>query len=50
MKDTSSNVPFWWVLLFIVLALGAGAAIVFAVGGSLISAGAGALLPLPGLH
>jgi hypothetical protein len=50
MADTSTNVPFWWVLLFVVLALGAGAAIVLAVGGSLISGGAGVLLPLLGLH
>lgn len=33
----SESVPFWWVLLFIVLALGGGAAAVFALGGSLIS-------------
>ncbi|WP_191967090.1 MULTISPECIES: hypothetical protein [Haloferax] len=40
----SESVPFWWVLLFILLALGSGAAVVLAVGGSLISAMAG--LPL----
>lgn len=49
MADTSTNVPFWWVLLFVVLALGAGAAIVVALGGSLISS-PGVLLPVLGLH
>lgn len=49
MADTSTNVPFWWVLLFVVLALGAGAAIVVALGGSLISSQS-VLLPLLGLH
>ncbi|WP_411965211.1 hypothetical protein [Haloferax sp. YSMS24] len=33
----SNSVPFWWVLLFILLALGSGAAVVFAVGGSLVA-------------
>ncbi|QIQ77559.1 hypothetical protein GL213_14115 [Halogeometricum borinquense] len=46
MADSGSNVPFWWILLFVVLALGAGAGTVLALGGSLIASGAGALLPL----
>ena len=50
MADSSTNVPFWWILLFVLLALGAGAAIVLAVGGSLVSSGTGVLLPLLGLH
>ncbi|ELZ93279.1 MULTISPECIES: hypothetical protein [Haloferax] len=33
----SESVPFWWIVLFLVLALGSGAAVVFSVGGSLIS-------------
>jgi hypothetical protein len=40
----SDSVPFWWVLLFVLLALGLGAATVVGVGGSLI---AGVLVPLP---
>jgi hypothetical protein len=36
--DTESDgIPLWWVVLFIVLALGAGAATVIAVGGSLVA-------------
>ncbi|WP_410765833.1 hypothetical protein [Haloferax sp. DFSO60] len=34
----SDSIPFWWIVLFLVLALGAGGAVVLAVGGSLISA------------
>lgn len=30
------SVPLWWVIVFLLLALGAGAAVVFAVGGSLV--------------
>jgi predicted secreted protein len=38
MSDSESDaVPLWWVVLFIVLALGAGAATVLAVGGSLVA-------------
>jgi hypothetical protein len=39
MADSSSDsgVPLWWVVLFVVLALGAGAATVLAVGGSLVA-------------
>lgn len=36
MEETDSRVPFWWFLLFVVLALGAGAVTVFAVGGELM--------------
>ncbi|CQR51308.1 hypothetical protein BN996_02682 [Haloferax massiliensis] len=36
----SESVPFWWIVLFLVLALGSGAAVVFSVGGSLISGAA----------
>lgn len=36
MADKDSRVPFWWFILFVILALGAGAATVFAVGGSLM--------------
>jgi predicted secreted protein len=32
----SDSVPLWWVVLFIVLALGAGVATVVAVGGSIV--------------
>jgi predicted secreted protein len=39
--DTESDaIPLWWVVLFIVLALGAGAATVIAVGGSLVASAA----------
>jgi predicted secreted protein len=38
----SNSVPTWWILLFLVLALGLGAFAVSAVGGSLI---AGVALP-----
>jgi hypothetical protein len=33
----STSIPFWWVVLFVVMALGAGAAAVLAVGGSLVA-------------
>ncbi|MGQ4556747.1 hypothetical protein [Halobellus sp. GM3] len=36
MADDNSRVPFWWLVLFLLLALGAGAATVIAVGGSLM--------------
>jgi len=42
----NDSVPLWWVLVFIVLALGLGAVAVLAVGGSLITP-AGAVLPAP---
>jgi hypothetical protein len=50
MSDADANaesdaVPFWWVVVFIVLALGAGAATVLAVGGSLVANAA--VLPFP---
>ena len=46
MSDTGNDsVPIWWVLVFIVLALGLGAITVLSVGGSLIDP-AGVLLPL----
>jgi hypothetical protein len=37
MADSETGVPFWWIVLFAVLALGAGVFTVFAVGGSLIT-------------
>jgi hypothetical protein len=40
----SDAVPFWWLVLFLLLALGLGAATVVGVGGSLI---AGLLAPAP---
>jgi hypothetical protein len=43
MPETNSRVPFWWLVLFLLLALGAGAAAVLAVGGSLL---AGVVLPV----
>ncbi|WP_224270256.1 hypothetical protein [Haloprofundus salinisoli] len=39
------TVPFWWVVLFLALALGAGAIAVTSVGGSLIDS-TGVVLPL----
>jgi hypothetical protein len=33
----SNSVPLWWVLVFIALAIGGGAAVVLAVGGSLVA-------------
>lgn len=35
--DTDSGVPLWWLLMFLVIALGAGAATIFLIGGSLIT-------------
>ena len=43
MAENNTRVPFWWLVLFLLLALGAGAAAVFTVGGSLL---AGATLPV----
>jgi hypothetical protein len=40
----SDAVPFWWLVLFLLLALGLGAATVLGVGGSLI---AGVVVPVP---
>jgi predicted secreted protein len=40
----SETVPFWWLVLFVLLALGLGAATVLGVGGSLV---AGVLAPTP---
>jgi hypothetical protein len=45
----NESIPFWWIALFVLLALGLGAAAVLAVGGSLIESGAGAIVPLPPL-
>ncbi|MFB6107979.1 MAG: hypothetical protein ABEJ82_03940 [Haloplanus sp.] len=39
----SNAIPFWWIALFLLLALGAGALVVSAIGGSLIAAPAVAL-------
>jgi hypothetical protein len=35
--DESESVPMSWIVLFLLLALGLGAAVVFAVGGTLIA-------------
>jgi hypothetical protein len=40
MADDSS-VPFWWILLFVLLTLGAGAGAVLFVGGQLVSVAVG---------
>ncbi|SDQ82937.1 hypothetical protein [Halopelagius longus] len=37
MAESNSGVPFWWIVLFVLLALGAGALAVTTVGGSLVS-------------
>ncbi len=34
----SDSVPFWWIILFVLLALGAGIGAIAAVGGSIILA------------
>ena len=41
----SESVSFWWIVLFLLLALGIAAVAVYAVGGSLVDTGTGALLP-----
>lgn len=41
----SESVSRWWIALFVLLALGIGIAGLYAVGGTLIDAGAGVLLP-----
>jgi hypothetical protein len=46
MAEKNSGVPFWWVVVFLLLALGAGAATVFAVGGSLLPATVDPVAPL----
>jgi hypothetical protein len=43
MAENDSRVPFWWLVLFLLLALGAGVVAVFAVGGELMGT---VLLPL----
>jgi hypothetical protein len=43
----SDTVPFWWLVLFLVLALGLGAATVLGVGGSLIAGVLVAVPPVP---
>lgn len=48
MAESSSGVPFWWIVLFLALALGAGALAVSTVGGSLVSA-PGVAVPAFGL-
>jgi ABC-type multidrug transport system permease subunit len=35
--DTNSGVPLWWLVMFLLIALGAGAATIFFVGGSVIT-------------
>jgi len=41
---TDTSVPFWWVLVFVALALGAGAAAILLVGGDLLGS-SGFLVP-----
>ena len=36
--EDSNTVPFWWIALFLLLALGLGLAAVLSVGGSIIAA------------
>ncbi len=36
--ETDGSVPFWWIVVFVVLALGAGVGAVTAVGGSIFTA------------
>jgi len=45
-QASDDPVPIWWVLVFIVLALGLGAVAVLSVGGTLVTP-AGAVLPAP---
>jgi ABC-type multidrug transport system permease subunit len=40
----NGSVPFWWIVLFVLLALGAGIGSVFLVGGSIFTALPGLLL------
>jgi hypothetical protein len=39
----SESIPFWWIALFLLLALGGGALVVLSTGGSLIQ---GSVLPV----
>ncbi|MFB6154846.1 MAG: hypothetical protein ABEJ22_03055 [Haloferacaceae archaeon] len=48
MADEES-VPRWWIVLFLLLALGGAAVVVYSVGGSLVTS-PGVLAPLAGLH
>ncbi len=41
----SDSVSFWWIVLFLLLALGIAVIGVYAVGGSLVDTTAGVLLP-----
>jgi hypothetical protein len=36
MADNDTSIPFWWIAIFVLLALGAGAYAVTSVGGSLV--------------
>ena len=45
MAAASDSVSFWWIALFLLLALGIAAAGVYAVGGALIDTGVGVLVP-----
>ena len=45
MAAASDSVSFWWIALFLLLALGVAAAGVYAVGGTLVDTTAGVLLP-----
>jgi predicted secreted protein len=36
MADSDTSVPFWWVVLFLLLALGAGAFAIVSSGGSIV--------------
>ena len=46
MAAASDSVSFWWIALFLLLALGIAVAGLYAVGGTLIDTTAGVLLPL----
>ena len=43
----ANSVSFWWIVMFLILALGIGAVAVYAVGGTLIQSGGVLLPPLP---
>ncbi|WP_255150759.1 hypothetical protein [Halorarius halobius] len=46
--ETDSSVPLSWIVVFLLLVLGLGAAVIVAVGGGLVAGGAGVLTPLLG--
>lgn len=46
--ETDPSVPLSWIVIFLLLVLGLGAAVIVAVGGSLIAGGPGLITPLLG--